>query len=124
MSLPESDFLPSRRWQVRRRIHSAETLGWRQGLDKKLKQAREFYTLNSALDRGGCRAGLHRYQSRESALLDGRHQRTVSPLPFAILVVASDKKIMQDQPSSRQGWSVVTITTVAMFAAGVAMFVV
>jgi hypothetical protein len=33
-------------------------------------------------------------------------------------------KIMQDQPSSRQGWSVVTITTVAMFAAGVAMFVV
>ena len=35
----------------------------------------------SALDRGGCRAGLHRYQSRESALLDGRHQRTVSPLP-------------------------------------------
>jgi len=45
-------------------------------------------------------------------------------LLVAILVVASDKKLMQDQPSSRQGWSVVTITTVAMFAAGVAMFVV
>ncbi len=45
-------------------------------------------------------------------------------LLVAILVVASDKKLMQDQPSSRQGWSVVTIATVAMFAAGVAIFVV
>jgi Mn2+/Fe2+ NRAMP family transporter len=45
-------------------------------------------------------------------------------LLVAILVVASDKKLMQGQPSSRLGWIVVAITTVAMFAAGVAMFVV
>jgi Mn2+/Fe2+ NRAMP family transporter len=48
-------------------------------------------------------------------------------VPFllvAILVVASDKKLMQGQPSCRLGWIVVAITTVAMFAAGVAMFVV
>jgi len=44
--------------------------------------------------------------------------------PVAILVVALDTKSMQDQPSSGLGWSVVTITTVAMFAADVAMFVV
>ena len=31
---------------------------------------------------------------------------------------------MQGQPSSRLGWAVVAVTTVAMFAAGVAMFVV
>ena len=30
----------------------------------------------------------------------------------------------QGQPSSRLGWAVVAVTTVAMFAAGVAMFVV
>jgi Mn2+/Fe2+ NRAMP family transporter len=42
----------------------------------------------------------------------------------AILVVASDRKRMQGQPSSRLAWTVVAITTVAMFAAGVAMFVV
>jgi Mn2+/Fe2+ NRAMP family transporter len=42
----------------------------------------------------------------------------------AILVVASDSKLMQGQPSSRLGWTVVAITTVAMFAAGIAMFVV
>ena len=45
-------------------------------------------------------------------------------LLVAILVIASDNKLMQGQPSSRLGWTVVAITTVAMFAAGVAMFVV
>ena len=45
-------------------------------------------------------------------------------LLVAILVVASDRKLMKGQPSSRFGWVVVAITTVAMFAAGVAMFVV
>jgi Mn2+/Fe2+ NRAMP family transporter len=45
-------------------------------------------------------------------------------LLVAILIVASDKKLMQGQPSSRLGWIVVAITTVAMFVAGVAMFVV
>ena len=41
-----------------------------------------------------------------------------------ILVVAADRKLMQGQPSSRLGWIVVAITTIAMFIAGVAMFVV
>jgi Mn2+/Fe2+ NRAMP family transporter len=45
-------------------------------------------------------------------------------LLVTILIVASDKELMQGQPSSRLGWTVVAITTVAMFAAGFAMFVV
>jgi len=45
-------------------------------------------------------------------------------LLVAILVVASDKKLMRGQPSPRLAWTVAAITTVAMFAAGVAMFVV
>jgi hypothetical protein len=35
-----------------------------------------------------------------------------------------DKKLMQGQPSFRLGWIVVALTTVAMFAAGVVMFLV
>ena len=86
---------------------------------------RAFYTLNSALDRGGCRAGLHRYQSREGTLWTAVINGLLAPFHLvAILVVASGRKLMPDQPSSRLGWSVVAITTVAMFAAGVAMFVV
>jgi Mn2+/Fe2+ NRAMP family transporter len=42
----------------------------------------------------------------------------------AVLMVASDKKLMQGQPSSRRASAIVAFTTAAMFVAGVAMFVV
>jgi Mn2+/Fe2+ NRAMP family transporter len=103
----------------------AETLGWRQGLNKKLRQARWFYALilgstgaGIALDFIGINPVKALYWT---AVING----LLAPfLLVAILVVAADKKLMQNQPSSRLGWIVVAITTVAMFAAGVAMFVV
>jgi NRAMP (natural resistance-associated macrophage protein)-like metal ion transporter len=102
----------------------AETLGWRQGLDRKLKQARAFYALilfstaaGVVLDFAGANPVKALYWT---AVING----LLAPfLLTAILVVASDKKLMQGQPSSRLGWTVVAITTAAMFAAGVAMFV-
>ena len=45
-------------------------------------------------------------------------------LLVAILIVAANKKLMQGQPSSRLGWMVVAVSALAMFAAGIAMFVV
>jgi Mn2+/Fe2+ NRAMP family transporter len=103
----------------------AETLGWRQGLDKKLKQARAFYTLilfSTGVGVGLDFVGINPVKALYwTAVING----LLAPfLLVAILVVASDKKLMQGQPSSRLGWTVVAITTVAMFAAGVAMFVV
>jgi len=103
----------------------AETLGWRQGLDKKLKQARAFYTLillSTGVGVGLDFAGINPVKALYwTAVING----LLAPfLLVAILVVASDKKLMQGQPSSRLGWTVVAITTGAMFAAGVAMFVV
>jgi len=103
----------------------AETLGWRQGLNKKLRQARWFYALilgstgaGIALDFIGINPVKALYWT---AVING----LLAPfLLVAILVVAADNKLMQNQPSSRLGWIVVAITTVAMFAAGVAMFVV
>jgi Mn2+/Fe2+ NRAMP family transporter len=41
-----------------------------------------------------------------------------------ILLVASDRKLMRNQPSSRLGRITVGVTTAFMFAAAVAMFVV
>src|ERR1039458_7363457 len=98
----------------------AETLGWRQGLDKKLKQARAFYTLillSTGVGVGLDVAGINPVKALYwTAVING----LLAPfLLVAILVVASDRKLMQGQPSSRLGWIVV-----AMFAAGVAMFVV
>ena len=103
----------------------AETLGWRQGLDKKLKQARAFYILillSTGVGVGLDFLGINPVKALcWTAVING----LLAPfLLVAILVVASDKKLMQGQPSSRLGWIIVAITTVAMFAAGIAMFVV
>ena len=103
----------------------AETLGWREGLNKKLRQARWFYALilvstgvGVALDFIGINPVKALYWT---AVING----LLAPfLLVAILIVAGNKKLMQGQPSSRLGWAVVALTTIAMFAAGIAMFVV
>jgi NRAMP (natural resistance-associated macrophage protein)-like metal ion transporter len=103
----------------------AETLGWRQGLNKKMNQARWFYALilistgvGITLDFIGINPVKALYWT---AVING----LLAPfLLVGILLVASDKKLMQGQPSSRLGWIVVAVTTAAMFAAGAAMFVV
>jgi NRAMP (natural resistance-associated macrophage protein)-like metal ion transporter len=103
----------------------AETLGWRQGLNLKLRQARWFYALilvstgvGVALDFIGINPVKALYWT---AVING----LLAPfLLVAILVIAGNRKLMQGQPSSRLGWIVVAITTAAMFVAGVAMFVV
>jgi NRAMP (natural resistance-associated macrophage protein)-like metal ion transporter len=102
----------------------AETLGWRQGLSKQMKHARSFY-------------GVILLSTCAGVALNFLHINPVSALywtavingllaPFllvGILMVAGSRKLMQGQPSSRLGWITVAVTTVAMFAAGIAMFV-
>ena len=102
----------------------SETLGWRQGLDKKLGQARWFYALILASTAAGVALdfiGINPVKALYwTAVING----LVAPfLLVAILIVAADKKLMHGQPSSPVGWSVVAITTIVMFGAGVAMFV-
>jgi NRAMP (natural resistance-associated macrophage protein)-like metal ion transporter len=103
----------------------AETLGWRQGLNRKLRQARWFYALILASTAAGVALdfiGINPVKALYwTAVING----LLAPfLLLAILIVAANKKLMQNQPSSRLGWIVVAITTLAMFVAGVAMFVV
>jgi Mn2+/Fe2+ NRAMP family transporter len=94
-------------------------------LNKKLRQARWFYALilvstaaGVALDFVGINPVKALYWT---AVING----LLAPfLLVGILIVAADKRLMRNQPSSRLGWIVVAITTVAMFSAGVAMFVV
>jgi NRAMP (natural resistance-associated macrophage protein)-like metal ion transporter len=102
----------------------AETLRWSQGLNKKLKQARWFYALIVGSTAAGVVLdfiGINPVKALYwTAVING----LLAPfLLVAILILAADSKIMQGQPSSRLGWIVVAITTVAMFVAGVAMFV-
>jgi NRAMP (natural resistance-associated macrophage protein)-like metal ion transporter len=103
----------------------AETLGWRQGLSKKLTSARWFYALILVSTAAGVALNFLGINPVKALYWTAVINGLLAPfLLVAILVVAADKKLMQGQPSSRLGWTVVAITTVAMFAAGVAMFVV
>jgi len=103
----------------------AETLGWRQGLNKTLGQARWFYGLilvstaaGVVLDFTGINPVKALYWT---AVING----LLAPfLLVAILIVASDRKLMQGQPSSRLGVTLVAVTSLIMTVAGVAMFVV
>jgi NRAMP (natural resistance-associated macrophage protein)-like metal ion transporter len=103
----------------------AETLGWRQGLSKKLTSARWFYALILVSTAAGVALNFLGINPVKALYWTAVINGLLAPfLLVAILVVAADKKLMQGQPSSRLGWTVVAITTVAMFAAGIAMFIV
>jgi Mn2+/Fe2+ NRAMP family transporter len=102
----------------------AETFGWKQGLDEKLEKARAFYAvvlLSTAIAIAIDFAHINPVKALYwSAVING----LLAPfLLVGILVVSRDREIMHNQPSSRWTQMVVGFTTVAMFAAGIAMFV-
>jgi Mn2+/Fe2+ NRAMP family transporter len=103
----------------------AETFGWREGLDEKIDRARAFYAvvlLSIAVGIGLDFAGVNPVSALYwTAVING----LLAPfLLVGILLVASDRQIMQNQPSSVLGRVTVGLTTIAMFGAGIAMFVV
>jgi NRAMP (natural resistance-associated macrophage protein)-like metal ion transporter len=102
----------------------AELFGWHQGIDEPLRKAPAFYTvviLAVALGIGMDFANISAIRAMYwSAVLNG----LLAPfLLVGILLVASDTKLMQSQPSGWMSRIVVGLTTVAMFGAAIAMFV-
>jgi len=103
----------------------SEMFGWKQGIDEAFRNARAFYvTLVVAVVAGiGMDfANISPIQGMYwSAIVNG----LLAPfLLIGILLVASNKNIMQGLPSSVLSRVVVGLTTFAMFAAAIAMFVV
>ncbi len=102
----------------------AETFRWREGLDNTFRRARAFYAvvilstlLGIALNFAHVNPVRALYWS---AVING----LLAPFVLvAVLIVASDRKLMRGQPSSTLSRVIVAITTVFMFAAGVGMFV-
>jgi NRAMP (natural resistance-associated macrophage protein)-like metal ion transporter len=103
----------------------ADTFTWKQGLGRPFGRARAFYSL---MVLSTIVAGALTFTKLDpvralywSAVING----LLSPfLLLTILIVALDAKLMNGQPSSRVSWIAVAFTTVAMFVAGVAMFIV
>jgi NRAMP (natural resistance-associated macrophage protein)-like metal ion transporter len=103
----------------------AETFRWRRGLDLKLRRAKYFYAVILASMLFGILFNFADINPLKalywSAVLNG----LLAPfLLFGIVFVISDEKIMNGQPSSRLVQIVVSLTTLLMFGAGIAMFVV
>ena len=102
----------------------AEIFGWRQGIDEPYNQAPGFYAtfvlsvaLGIAMDFANVNPVLALYWT---AVING----VLAPfLLVGILLAASDRKLMQGQPSSVLGRGVVGLTAVVMFAAAIGMFV-
>jgi NRAMP (natural resistance-associated macrophage protein)-like metal ion transporter len=103
----------------------AEALGWRQGLDRRLKQAPSFYMVILASTVAAVVIDFSEINPVRAlywtAILNG----LLAPfLLLVILLVASDKQLMHGQTSSWLGRVAVGLVTITMFGAAIAMFLV
>ena len=102
----------------------AETFGWQQGLDKSFKNARSFYLVVLVSTLAGIFIDFMGFSPIKALYWTAVLNGLLAPfLLTGILLVAGDRKIMRGQPSSRFALVIVGIATLAMFAAGLAMFV-
>jgi Mn2+/Fe2+ NRAMP family transporter len=100
----------------------AEIFGWRQGIDEPYNRAPGFYAMfissvaiGVGLDFANVNAVAALYWT---AVING----VLAPfLLVGILIAASDRQLMQGQPSSPLGRAVVGVTAVLMFGAAIGM---
>ena len=102
----------------------AETFDWSQGIDEKVQSARGFYAVLVLATAAGIAldfAGINPIRALFwTAVING----LLAPfLLVGILIVASDRQLMNGQPSSRLGRTAVALATLLMFLAAVGMFV-
>jgi NRAMP (natural resistance-associated macrophage protein)-like metal ion transporter len=100
----------------------AETLHWRQGLDQRFRGARAFYAVVVASSLCGVLLNFVGINPVKALVWSAVVNGVLSPfLLLGILLVASDRKIMKGQTSSRTSRVVVGLTALAMFGAAIGM---
>lgn len=101
----------------------AETFAWRQGLDQKLHRARAFYGTLVCSIFIGIALSFTSIKPMDALFLTAVINGILAPfLLVGILWVASDRVLMQDQPSPWLARIVVAITTLLMFGAIAGLF--
>jgi len=102
----------------------AETFSWKQGLDKSLRGARHFYAVLIFSILLGLTLDFLKVNPVKALFWTAVINGVLAPfLLVGILIAASDRKLMQGQPSSWLSRIVVGIVTLGMFGAAVAMFI-
>jgi NRAMP (natural resistance-associated macrophage protein)-like metal ion transporter len=103
----------------------AETFQWEEGLDQKLQHARAFYAVVILSTFTGIGLDFAQVNPIQALFWSAVVNGVLAPfLLLGVLLVASDRTLMQGQPSSRLSLGVVGFTTVTMFAAAIALLVV
>src|SRR6202166_4690443 len=103
---------------------SAETFDWRQGMDEKVRSARRFYIVLVLATAAGIGLDFAHINPIRALFCTAVLNGLLAPfLLVGILIVASDRKLMKGQPSSRLGRTAVVLATLLMFLAAIGMFV-
>ena len=101
----------------------SETFGTRQGLDEKLRRARAFYTIMGLSILFGMALTFMPINPMDALLWSAIINGLLAPFVLVgVLLVACDRKVMHNQPSSYLALGLVGLTTVGMFVAGIANF--
>ena len=101
----------------------AEFLGWRQGLDRRLKQARSFYMMVLVSTVAAVVVDFANISPIKALYWTAIINGALAPfLLVGILIVAADVKLMNGQPSSKVGKTTVAVAAAVMFIAAFAMF--
>jgi Mn2+/Fe2+ NRAMP family transporter len=102
----------------------AETFDWAYGLDEKFENAVSFHAVFIASTAAGAALDLLNVDAIKALFWSAIVNGVLAPfLLVAIFMVATDRVIMREQTSSLLTRSVVAVTIILMFAAGVGMFV-
>jgi Mn2+/Fe2+ NRAMP family transporter len=102
----------------------AETFGWKQGLDRKLAGARRFYFIVGISTAAGVALDFAKISPLKALYWSAVVNGLLAPvLLVGVLLVASSRKLMAGQPSSRVARAVVGAATLLMFGAAIGMFV-
>jgi NRAMP (natural resistance-associated macrophage protein)-like metal ion transporter len=102
----------------------AETFGWKQGLNRKLGDARLFYGVVILSTLVAVVLDFANMSPVRALLLSAVINGVLAPfLLVGTLLVGSDRALMEGQPSSRLSQTVVAITAAAMFGAVIGMAV-
>jgi Mn2+/Fe2+ NRAMP family transporter len=102
----------------------AETFSWKQGLNESFRGARAFYAVLIFSMLLGVAMDFLNINPVKALFWTAIINGVLAPfLLVGVLLVASDRKLMQDQPSSWLSRIAVGIITIAMFGAASAMFV-
>ena len=103
----------------------SEIFAWRHGLDLKLSRARSFYGIIISSILVGIALSFTHVNPMDALFLTAVINGILAPfLLVGILIVACDHDIMGGQPSSMLARVAVGITTLGMFVAAFALFLV